>query len=123
MSSYILKNKNKKEKIVKEPSKYYIFYPKKKIKSFIIYDENIVNIEISKKFLKEYKTIIDSDNEDGIITLSHIQKLKSTLEYVYKKYLKSSLYEKFLNDLIEYEKYLNSKLLYNEYVNKDAMVR
>ncbi len=123
MSSYILKIKNKKEKIVKEPSKYYIFYPKKKIKSFIIYDENIVNIEISKKFLKEYKTIIDSDNEDGIITLSHIQKLKSTLEYVYKKYLKSSLYEKFLNDLIEYEKYLNSKLLYNEYVNKDAMVR
>ena len=123
MSSYILKNKNKKEKIVKEPSKYYIFYPKKKIKSFIIYDENIVNIEISKKFLKEYKTIIDSDNEDGIITLSHIQKLKSTLEYVYKKYLKSSLYEKFLNDLIEYEKYLNSKLLYNEYVNKDVMVR
>lgn len=123
MSSYILKIKNKKEKIVKEPNKYYIFYPKKKIKSFIIYDENIVNIEISKKFLKEYKTIIDSDNEDGIITLSHIQKLKSTLEYVYKKYLKSSLYEKFLNDLIEYEKYLNSKLLYNEYVNKDAMVR
>lgn len=123
MSSYILKIKNKKEKIVKEPSKYYIFYPKKKIKSFIIYDENIVNIEISKKFLKEYKTIIDSDNEDGIITLSHIQKLKSTLEYVYKKYLKSSIYEKFLNDLIEYEKYLNSKLLYNEYVNKDAMVR
>lgn len=123
MSSYILKIKNKKEKIVKEPSKYYIFYPKKKIKSFIIYDENIVNIEISKKFLKEYKTIIDSDNDDGIITLSHIQKLKSTLEYVYKKYLKSSLYEKFLNDLIEYEKYLNSKLLYNEYVNKDAMVR
>ena len=123
MSSYILKIKNKKEKIVKEPGKYYIFYPKKKIKSFIIYDENIVNIEISKKFLKEYKTIIDSDNEDGIITLSHIQKLKSTLEYVYKKYLKSSLYEKFLNDLIEYEKYLNSKLLYNEYVNKDAMVR
>lgn len=123
MSSYILKIKNKKEKIVKEPSKYYIFYPKKKIKSFIIYDENIVNIEISKKFLKEYKTIIDSDNEDGIITLSHIQKLKSTLEYVYKKYLKSTLYEKFLNDLIEYEKYLNSKLLYNEYVNKDAMVR
>lgn len=123
MSSYILKIKNKKEKIVKEPSKYYIFYPKKKIKSFIIYDENIVNIEISKKFLKEYKAIIDSDNEDGIITLSHIQKLKSTLEYVYKKYLKSSLYEKFLNDLIEYEKYLNSKLLYNEYVNKDVMVR
>ena len=123
MSSYILKIKNKKEKIVKEPNKYYIFYPKKKIKSFIIYDENIVNIEISKKFLKEYKAIIDSDNEDGIITLSHIQKLKSTLEYVYKKYLKSSLYEKFLNDLIEYEKYLNSKLLYNEYVNKDVMVR
>lgn len=123
MSSYILKIKNKKEKIIKAPCEYYRFYPKKKIKSFIIYDENIVNIEISKKFLKEYKTIIDSDDEDGLITLSHIQKLKSTLEYVYKKYLKSTLYEKFLNDLIEYEKYLNSKLLYNEYVNKDVMVR
>lgn len=120
MSSYILKLSNKDRKIVSfDSSDYYLFSPKNsKIKSFIIYDAAKLNEILIKKYLKQYKNfmamIVSLNEEDGeesyMICLDELSKLRSTLEYKYKKYLKKVAYEKFIDDLLIHDKFLQEKI-------------
>ncbi len=120
MSSYILKLSNKDRKIVSfDSSDYYLFSPRNsKIKSFIIYDAAKLNEILIKKYLKQYKNfmtmIVSLNEEDGeesyMICLDELSKLRSTLEYKYKKYLKKAAYEKFIDDLLMHDKFLQEKI-------------
>lgn len=129
MSEYVLKinkvNKNI-DKLIKTEG--YTFNPKNDIvKSFTVYDESFLNKIILNKFTKEYKRVFglfallndESTDSDFFIVLGEVQKLRQTLMYEYKKYIKKEAYEKFLNALIRYEKFLNQNVLYRE-VNKES---
>lgn len=129
MSEYVLKinkvNKNI-DKLIKTEG--YTFNPKNDIvKSFTVYDESFLNKIILNKFTKEYKRVFglfaslndDSSDSDFFMVLGEAQKLRQTLMYEYKKFMKKEVYEKFLNDLIRYEKFLNQNVLYRE-VNKES---
>lgn len=128
MSSYILKLCNKDKKIMGiSNNDYYLFSPRNsKVKSFIIYDKNKLNDILVKLYLKEYKnfmkmlvSINDDDEQEGyMLCLDELTKLRSTLEYKYKKYLKKVFYEKFIDDLLMYDKILQEKIAQLE-VNKE----
>ena len=83
-----------------------------------------------KKYLVSYKKLImfisslndESSASDFMICLDELTKLKDTLIYKYKKYLKKEIYEKFIDDLIEYDKYIQNKIISLEY-NKEQMKR
>lgn len=129
MSEYVLKiNKENKNinKLIKTEG--YTFNPKNDIvKSFTVYDENFLNKIILNKFTKEYKRVFglfaslndESSDGDFFIVLGETQKLRQTLMYEYKKFIKKEEYEKFLNSLIRYEKFLNQNVLYRQ-VNKES---
>ena len=119
MSEYVLKiNKGNKNinKLIKTEG--YTFNPKNDIvKSFTVYDENFLNKIILNKFIKEYKRVFglfaslndESSDSDFFIVLGETQKLRQTLMYEYKKFIKKE----------EYEKFLNQNVLYRE-VNKES---
>ena len=119
MSEYVLKiNKGNKNinKLIKTEG--YTFNPKNDIvKSFTVYDENFLNKIILNKFTKEYKRVFglfaslndESSDGDFFIVLGETQKLRQTLMYEYKKFIKKE----------EYEKFLNQNVLYRE-VNKES---
>ena len=119
MSEYVLKiNKENKNinKLIKTEG--YTFNPKNDIvKSFTVYDENFLNKIILNKFTKEYKRVFglfaslndESSDGDFFIVLGETQKLRQTLMYEYKKFIKKE----------EYEKFLNQNVLYRE-VNKES---
>ncbi|MGN1378881.1 MAG: hypothetical protein ACI4XR_00550 [Bacilli bacterium] len=129
MSNYILKI-NKSNKIIKNLNQenYYEFNPKNNgnLKSFIIFDIDALNKIFMKKYLTNYKKLImfistlndESSASDFMICLDEITKLKDTLNYKYKKYLKKEIYEKFLDDLIKYDKYIQNKIIAMEYNNE-----
>lgn len=120
MSNYILKLSNKDKKIVDfDNLDYYLFSPRNsKVKSFIIYDKNKLNEILVKMYLKQYKnfmkmlvSINEEDGEEGyMLCLGELNKLRDTLEYKYKKYLKKVAYEKFIDDLLMYDKLLQDKI-------------
>ena len=133
MSSYILKiNKNNKKIKEFNSENIYEFNPKnnKNIKSFIIFDKEVLNKIFMKKYLVSYKKLImfisslndESSASDFMICLDELTKLKDTLIYKYKKYLKKEIYEKFIDDLTEYDKYIQNKIISLEY-NKEQMKR
>ena len=119
MSEYVLKiNKGNKNinKLIKTEG--YTFNPKNDIvKSFTVYDEKFLNKIILNKFTKEYKKVFglfaslndESSDGDFFIVLGETQKLRQTLMYEYKKFIKKE----------EYEKFLNQNVLYRE-VNKES---
>ena len=128
MSSYILKINKGNKKIAKlNQENYYEFSHKNNsnLKSFIIFDINTLNKIFMKKYLVNYKKLImfisslndESSTSDFIICLDEITKLKDTLNYKYKKYLKKEIYEKFIDDLIEYDKHIQNKIIALEYNN------
>ena len=45
-----------------------------------------------------------------MLCLGELNKLRDTLEYKYKKYLKKVAYEKFIDDLLMYDKLLQDKI-------------
>ncbi len=120
MSNYILKLSNKDKKIVNfDNLDYYLFSPRNsKVKSFIIYDKNKLNEILVKMYLKQYKSFMkmlvsinEEDGEEGyMLCLGELNKLRDTLEYKYKKYLKKVAYEKFIDDLLMYDKLLQDKI-------------
>lgn len=120
MSNYILKLSNKDKKIVDfDNLDYYLFSPRNsKVKSFIIYDKNKLNEILVKMYLKQYKSFMkmlvsinEEDGEEGyMLCLGELNKLRDTLEYKYKKYLKKVAYEKFIDDLLMYDKLLQDKI-------------
>ena len=120
MSNYILKLSNKDKKIVNfDNLDYYLFSPRNSIvKSFIIYDKNKLNEILVKMYLKQYKSFMkmlvsinEEDGEEGyMLCLGELNKLRDTLEYKYKKYLKKVAYEKFIDDLLMYDKLLQDKI-------------
>lgn len=120
MSSYILKLNEKDKKIISfDDTAYYLFSPRNsKVKSFIIYDTDKLNDILVKMYLKQYKNFMkilvslnEEDGEEGyMICLDELNKLRSTLEYKYKKYLKKTAYEKFIDDIIMYDKLLQEKI-------------
>ena len=118
MSEYVLKiNKGNKNinKLIKTEG--YTFNPKNDIvKSFTVYDEKFLNKIIFGLFAS-----LNDESSDGdfFIVLGETQKLRQTLMYEYKKFIKKEEYEKFLNNLIRYEKFLNQNVLYRE-VNKES---
>ena len=119
MSEYVLKiNKGNKNinKLIKTEG--YTFNPKNDIvKSFTVYDEKFLNKIILNKFINEYKKVFglfaslndESSDGDFFIVLGETQKLRQTLMYEYKKFIKKE----------EYEKFLNQNVLYRE-VNKES---
>ena len=129
MSEYVLKiNKGNKNinKLIKTEG--YTSNPKNDIvKSFTVYDEKFLNKIILNKFINEYKKVFglfaslndESSDGDFFIVLGETQKLRQTLMYEYKKFIKKEEYEKFLNSLIRYEKFLNQNVLYRE-INKES---
>ena len=123
MSEYVLKiNKGNKNinKLIKTEG--YTFNPKNDIvKSFTVYDENFLNKIILNKFIKEYKRVFglfaslndESSDSDFFIVLGETQKLRQTLMYEYKKFIKKE----------EYEKFLNQNVLYREVIKESGMKR
>lgn len=133
MSSYILKiNKNNKKIKEFNSENIYEFNPKNNnnLKSFIIFDKEALNKIFMKKYLVSYKKLImfistlndESSASDFMICLDELTKLKDTLNYKYKKYLKKEIYEKFIDDLIKYDKFIQNKIISLEY-NKEQMKR
>ncbi len=124
MSEYVLKINKVNKSIVKLlKSVGYTVNPKNDVvKSFTVYDEKFLNKMIFNKFTKDYKRVFgllaslndESSDTDFLIVLGEVQKLRQTLMYDYKKFIKKEAYEKFLNDLIRYEKFLNQNVLYHE---------
>ena len=133
MSEYVLKINKVNKNIVKfSKTDGYTFNPKNDVvSSFTVYDENALNKIITNKFTKEYKRVLglfaslddDSSDSDFLLVLGEVQKLRQTLMYELKKYIKKEAYEKFLNDLIRYEKFLNQNVLYHEYYKESGLRR
>ncbi len=133
MSEYVLKINKVNKNIVKfSKTDGYTFNPKNDVvSSFTVYDENALNKIITNKFTKEYKRVFglfaslndDSSDSDFLLVLGEVQKLRQTLMYELKKYIKKEAYEKFLNDLIRYEKFLNQNVLYHEYYKESGLRR
>ncbi len=132
MSEYVLKiNKTNKEILEYMKGNGYTFNPKNDIvKSFTVYDADALSKIILNKFTKEYKRVFallallsdESSDGDFFAVLGETQKLRQTLMYEYKKYLKKSAYEKFLNALIRYEKFLNQSVIYHQ-LNKESELK
>ena len=132
MSEYVLKiNKGNKNinKLIKTEG--YTFNPKNDIvKSFTVYDADALSKIILNKFTKDYKRVFallaslndESTDSDFFVVLGETQKLRQTLMYEYKKFLKKEAYEKFLNDLVRYEKFLNQSVLYHQ-INKESELK
>lgn len=133
MSNYILKSDEKQKKIVNiNVNNSYTFNPKTKVKKFInvksvtIYDEDKIENIIINKYTLRYNRIMkiledlfssdDSTDEDFMMCLNEVEKLKSILYNQYKKFIKNYIFNEFYENLVGIENYLG-----NYFIQKDVM--
>ncbi|MDE6284750.1 MAG: hypothetical protein K2M17_03305 [Bacilli bacterium] len=128
MESYILKNTERKEKVLLYQTKEgYSFTPKKgyRVKKVTVYPNSMIEGILTDKVISAYKrllqiiyNLISSGDEttsgDVLVTYTEIDRLKGILLNKYYKYLKKEFIEEYLRKLHELETQLKNLYVFQE---------